>query len=69
MTIVRINQKGSSKKPHTYAPPQANAQMRSHKMSVMIVTIDASEVLHDWTRSSSLTWVIFIYLSLCNKPS
>jgi len=47
MTIVRINQKGSSKKPHTYAPPQANAQMRSHKMSVMIVTIDASEVLHD----------------------
>ena len=35
MTIGRINQKGSSEKPHTYVPPQANAQMRSHKMTVL----------------------------------
>jgi len=27
MTIGRANQKGSSEKLHTYAPPQANAQM------------------------------------------
>jgi hypothetical protein len=29
MTIGRTNQKGSSEKHHTYAPPQANAQMKS----------------------------------------
>jgi len=35
MTIGRTNQKGSSQKPHTYAPPQANAEMRPYKMTVL----------------------------------
>ena len=35
MTIGRTNQKGSSEKLHTYAPPQANAQRKSYKMTVL----------------------------------
>jgi hypothetical protein len=83
MTIGRTNQKGSSEKPHSYAPPQANAQMRSENGSVMIVTMRlmlqkfyTTELglkvlpgLHSNTSTVLKLCINFKHLSLCNKPS
>jgi hypothetical protein len=84
MTIGRTNQKGSSEKLLTSAPsPKANVQMKSYKMTVMIVTmrltlqnfyttelgLQVLPGLYSYTSTVLKLCINFKHLSLYNKPS